>query len=101
MAPVDQVVPPLAQVAPPLGQVVPPVALLVAGLPQQGLSDLSPCRQVFPAGPWCLWYLLLAQVVAECPSLVAEWSCLVAEWSSLVAQWSSAGPLRHLLPLRP
>jgi len=85
----------------PLPQVVAPLRLLVAGLPQQEPSDSSPYRQVFPAGPWYLWYLLLAQVVAECPSLVAEWSCLVAEWSSLVAQWSSAGPLRHLLPLRP
>ena len=101
MAPVDQMVPPLAQVAPPLGQVVPPVAHLVAGLPQQGLSDLPLYRQVFPAGPRCLWYLLLAQVVAEWSSLVAEWSCLVLEWSSLVAEWSSAGPLCHLLPLRP
>ena len=78
----------------PLPQVVAPLRLLVAGLPQQEPSDSSPYRQVFPAGPWYLWYLLLAQVVAE-------WSCLVPEWSSLVAQWSSAGPLRHLLPLRP
>jgi hypothetical protein len=78
----------------PVAQVVAPLRQVVLGLPQQELSDLHLYRQVFPAGPRCLWYLLLPQVVVE-------WSSLVVEWSSLVVEWSSAGPLWSFLPLRP